>query len=93
MILLKANWQINYSCSVFLILLSEFLFQGKLTKEETISQDKSRLFVIWDYVEAAGGCGSLLIVIFCILLYSSGIAFGSFWVSHWLEAGSGVRTK
>lgn len=70
----------------------KFLFEGKLTKEETIFQEKSRLSVIWDYVKAAGGCGSVLIVIFCIALYAFGMAFASYWVSRWLEAGSGVRT-
>jgi len=43
-------------------------------------------------VKAAGGCGSVLIVIFCIVLYAFGMAFASYWVSRWLEAGSGVRT-
>jgi len=68
-----------------------FSEKGKLTTEEDFGQRKDSFAVFWDYVKAGGGCSSIMVVAFCLLLYGSGVAFANFWVSLWLEAGSGVR--
>jgi len=65
-------------------------FKGKLTKEEDLFQEKSSLKVFWDYVKAAGGCGSAMIVAIFIVLYSFGMTFVNYWISVWLEANFSV---
>jgi len=64
---------------------------GKLTTNENISEDKVRLSTVTSYVEAAGGAGITSLVVFLLVLYSGFQSFENYWISYWIEDGSGVR--
>lgn len=69
------------------------LFLGQLTQEENREKGKIPISVYKSYIGYAGGYFVTALVILTFGLNVGSSAFSSWWLSHWLNAGSRVRMR
>lgn len=60
-------------------------------KTKGLPEESSKIGIIKSYIQAAGGPGAAFLVLFVYLLYTGSQVFVSYWISYWIQAGSGVR--
>lgn len=47
----------------------------------------------WGYIKAAGGVCIVAVVLMLVLIAVSTQAFSNYWLSFWIEKGSGVSSQ
>ena len=65
-------------------------FSGQLTKAEELEQGAVGMSTFVGYMKAAGGVCVVTVVFFLVLLAVSTQAFSNYWLSYWINQGSGV---
>ncbi|XP_024407272.2 ATP-binding cassette sub-family C member 11 [Desmodus rotundus] len=67
--------------------------ESQLTTKEKIEEGSLTWRVYHDYIQAAGGYTVCVVVFLLIVMFISLMAFNFWWLSYWMEQGSGTNSS
>ena len=80
----------TFLIEIFTIFSTDY---GQLTEEEEMETGPMSSAVIGQYIQAMGGFGTFILLLFCFAIPVAGVTLAGWYLQHWLAQGSGVNTS